>query len=150
MTCTIEKHSSRPCARHSPGSPSCIQRPAQGRAVGYRRDARWTLVRTAGMAPSEPMRKVVIYKAGGYDQLKLETHPDPKLDDRQVLIRTQAVGVNYADICVRWGVYESARRFVGWPVTPLRSSSSIAAFRDRHRNCRTRRSGGCQCARCCR
>jgi NADPH:quinone reductase-like Zn-dependent oxidoreductase len=26
--------------------------------------------------------------------------------------------VNYADICVRWGVYESARRLVGWPITP--------------------------------
>jgi synaptic vesicle membrane protein VAT-1 len=26
--------------------------------------------------------------------------------------------VNYADICARWGVYESALRFVGWPITP--------------------------------
>jgi NADPH:quinone reductase-like Zn-dependent oxidoreductase len=64
------------------------------------------------------MHKVVIHKAGGYEQLKLETHPVPKPGDRQVLIRTEAVGVNYADICVRWGVYESARRFVGWPITP--------------------------------
>jgi len=64
------------------------------------------------------MRKVVIHKAGGYEQLNLETRPVPKPGGRQVLIRTQAVGVNYADICVRWGVYESARRFVGWPITP--------------------------------
>ncbi|WP_445501697.1 synaptic vesicle VAT-1 family membrane protein [Microvirga sp. G4-2] len=64
------------------------------------------------------MHKVVVYKAGGYEQLKLEIHPVPKPGDRQVLIRTHAVGVNYADICVRWGVYESARRFVGWPITP--------------------------------
>jgi NADPH:quinone reductase-like Zn-dependent oxidoreductase len=49
---------------------------------------------------------------------RLETHPVPKPDDYQILIRTHAVGVNYADICVRWGVYESARRFVGWPITP--------------------------------
>ena len=68
--------------------------------------------------PSGSMRKVVIHKAGGYEQLKLETHPVPELGDREVLIRTEAVGVNYADICVRWGVYESARRFVGWPITP--------------------------------
>ena len=26
--------------------------------------------------------------------------------------------MNYADVCVRWGVYESAGRFVGWPITP--------------------------------
>ena len=64
------------------------------------------------------MHKAVIHKAGGYDRLKLEAHPVPKPDDRQVLIRTEAVGVNYADVCVRWGVYESARRFVGWPITP--------------------------------
>src|SRR5215204_804163 len=64
------------------------------------------------------MRKVVIHRAGGYEQLKLETHPVPRPGDRQVLIHTQAVGVNYADICVRWGVYESARPFVGWPITP--------------------------------
>ncbi|MXQ12224.1 synaptic vesicle VAT-1 family membrane protein [Microvirga makkahensis] len=64
------------------------------------------------------MHKVVIHKAGGYEQLTLETHPVPEPGDRQVLIRTEAVGVNYADICVRWGVYEAARRFVGWPITP--------------------------------
>ncbi|HEY8381549.1 MAG TPA: zinc-binding dehydrogenase [Microvirga sp.] len=64
------------------------------------------------------MHKVVIHKAGGYEQLKIEAHPVPKPGAREVLIRTQAVGVNYADICVRWGVYESARRFVGWPITP--------------------------------
>ena len=68
--------------------------------------------------PSGSMHKVVIHKAGDYEQLKLETHPVPKPGDREVLIRTEAVGVNYADICVRWGVYESARRFVGWPITP--------------------------------
>ncbi len=64
------------------------------------------------------MHKVVVHKAGGYDRLKLEAHPVPKPGNRQVLIRTEAVGVNYADVCVRWGVYESARRFVGWPITP--------------------------------
>ena len=68
--------------------------------------------------PSGSMHKVVVHKAGGYEQLKLETHPVPKPGEGQVLIRTEAVGVNYADICVRWGVYESARRFVGWPITP--------------------------------
>jgi synaptic vesicle membrane protein VAT-1 len=50
---------------------------------------------------SESMHKVVIHKAGGYEQLKLVTHPVPKPGDRQVLILTQAVDVNHADICVR-------------------------------------------------
>jgi NADPH:quinone reductase-like Zn-dependent oxidoreductase len=70
------------------------------------------------MMPTESMYKVVVHRAGGYEQLKLESHPVPKPGDRQVLVRTEAVGVNYADVCVRWGVYESARRFVGWPITP--------------------------------
>ncbi len=68
--------------------------------------------------PSKSMRKVVIHRAGGYERLGIETHPAPEPADRQVLIRTHSAGVNYADVCVRLGVYESARRFVGWPITP--------------------------------
>ena len=64
------------------------------------------------------MHKVVVHKAGGYERLRLEAHPVPKPGDRQALIRIEAAGVNYADICFRWGVYESARWFVGWPITP--------------------------------
>jgi NADPH:quinone reductase-like Zn-dependent oxidoreductase len=26
--------------------------------------------------------------------------------------------VNYADVVVRWGLYESAKKYVGWPITP--------------------------------
>jgi NADPH:quinone reductase-like Zn-dependent oxidoreductase len=26
--------------------------------------------------------------------------------------------LNYADVCIRWGLYESANRFVGWPIVP--------------------------------
>ena len=26
--------------------------------------------------------------------------------------------VNYADCTIRWGLYESAKRFVGWPIVP--------------------------------
>jgi NADPH:quinone reductase-like Zn-dependent oxidoreductase len=64
------------------------------------------------------MRKVVVHKPGGYERLTLESHPMPEPSDRQVLVRTAAVCVNYADTCVRWGVYESARQYVGWPITP--------------------------------
>lgn len=39
-------------------------------------------------------------------------HPD------HVVVRNQAFSINYADICVRWGLYESALKFVGWPIVP--------------------------------
>lgn len=39
-------------------------------------------------------------------------HPD------HVVIRNHAFSINYADICVRWGLYESALKFVGWPIVP--------------------------------
>jgi NADPH:quinone reductase-like Zn-dependent oxidoreductase len=64
------------------------------------------------------MQKVVIHKAGGYDRLQLETHPDPAPRAGEVLVRTEAVGVNYADCVVRMGLYESAKKYVGWPITP--------------------------------
>lgn len=35
-----------------------------------------------------------------------------------VLVRTEYFSVNYADIAIRWGLYESALRFVGWPIVP--------------------------------
>jgi NADPH:quinone reductase-like Zn-dependent oxidoreductase len=39
-------------------------------------------------------------------------------DDECVVIATSAAGVNYADVCIRWGLYSSAKKFVGWPITP--------------------------------
>ena len=64
------------------------------------------------------MKKIVIHKPGGYEQLKVEEHPDLQPRADQVVVETKAVGVNYADCCVRWGVYESAKEYVGWPITP--------------------------------
>src|SRR4051794_25800365 len=64
------------------------------------------------------MRKIVIHRPGGYGVLKLETHPEPEPGPGEVVVRIRAAGVNYADCCVRWGVYESARKYVGWPITP--------------------------------
>lgn len=64
------------------------------------------------------MKKIVIHSPGGHSHLKLETHPDLEPREDQVVVSTHAIGVNYADVCVRWGVYESAKRFVGWPITP--------------------------------
>ncbi len=64
------------------------------------------------------MRKVVVPRAGGYDRLTLETGPEPTPGPQEVVVTTEAVGVNYADCVVRMGLYASAREYVGWPITP--------------------------------
>ena len=35
-----------------------------------------------------------------------------------VVVRIHSFSVNYADCCIRWGLYESANKFVGWPIVP--------------------------------
>ncbi len=64
------------------------------------------------------MKKVVIHQAGSYDQLRLEEAPDPSPRPDEVVIDVRAIGINYADVIVRMGLYASAREFVGWPITP--------------------------------
>ena len=64
------------------------------------------------------MKKIVIHSPGDYRVLKLEEHPDLIPANGEVLVDVKAIGVNYADIIIRWGLYESAKKFVGWPITP--------------------------------
>ena len=35
-----------------------------------------------------------------------------------VVLRNEAFSVNYADCCIRWGLYESAKEYVGYPIVP--------------------------------
>jgi 2-desacetyl-2-hydroxyethyl bacteriochlorophyllide A dehydrogenase len=35
-----------------------------------------------------------------------------------VLVNVKYFSLNYADVTIRWGLYESALRFVGWPIIP--------------------------------
>ncbi len=63
-------------------------------------------------------RRIVIKKAGDYSQLNLVNFEVPQLSDNQVLIEVNYAGVNYADCLVRFGVYASAKEYVGWPITP--------------------------------
>jgi synaptic vesicle membrane protein VAT-1 len=35
-----------------------------------------------------------------------------------VLVKVHYFSVNYADVTIRWGLYESALRYVGWPIVP--------------------------------
>lgn len=64
------------------------------------------------------MKKVVIHKPGNYQQLKIEKGKIPEPGENEVLIEVAASGVNFADCCVRLGVYASAEKYVGWPITP--------------------------------
>mmetsp|Transcript_11211 Transcript_11211/g.27556 ORF Transcript_11211/g.27556 Transcript_11211/m.27556 type:complete len:452 (-) Transcript_11211:20-1375(-) len=46
------------------------------------------------------------------------TPPNISLPCDCVIIRNKAFSVNYADCTIRWGLYESAKKFVGWPIVP--------------------------------
>ena len=64
------------------------------------------------------MRKIVIHRPGGYEELRLEHCDDPVPTTGEALIDVAAAGVNYADCLIRMGFYKAASTFVGWPITP--------------------------------
>mmetsp|Transcript_29152 Transcript_29152/g.58214 ORF Transcript_29152/g.58214 Transcript_29152/m.58214 type:complete len:448 (-) Transcript_29152:58-1401(-) len=43
---------------------------------------------------------------------------DPIFPTDCVILKNEAFSVNYADCTIRWGFYESAKKFVGWPIVP--------------------------------
>lgn len=73
---------------------------------------------------------ISIGSPGGYDKLEFKALEDGNYteganirlsnipDEDLVVVRNFGSGVNYADVCIRWGLYESAKKFVGWPITP--------------------------------
>ncbi|XP_065055602.1 uncharacterized protein LOC135684124 [Rhopilema esculentum] len=75
---------------------------------------------------------ISIEKPGGYDHLLYKELDEdsftkganydftdaPPCDEESVVVETYAAGVNYADVIIRWGLYSSAKEFVGWPITP--------------------------------
>lgn len=73
------------------------------------------------------MRKIVIHRPGSFRQLKMESFPDPKPKENEVLVKTKAIGVNYADCVIRMGLYASAKKYEGWPITPGFDFSGIVA-----------------------
>lgn len=64
------------------------------------------------------MRRIVIDRPGGYEALRLVESPDPVPGPGQVRIAVEACGVNYADGIIRMGLYESAKKLHGYPITP--------------------------------
>ncbi|TVR03346.1 MAG: zinc-binding dehydrogenase [Deltaproteobacteria bacterium] len=69
-------------------------------------------------ASPRPATAVVIDRPGGHDRLNLQPVHCPPPAAGEVRIAVRAIGVNYADVLVRMGLYASARHYVGWPVTP--------------------------------
>lgn len=63
-------------------------------------------------------RKVVIHRPGGYERLTQESFAVPVPKAGEVVVATEAIGVNYADCVIRMGLYASAKELVGWPITP--------------------------------
>ena len=39
-------------------------------------------------------------------------------EDTLVTVDIAYAGVNYADVCIRWGLYSSAKKYNGYPITP--------------------------------
>lgn len=75
------------------------------------------------------MKAIAIAKPGSFDRLQLVERPDPKPAPGEVLVETRAVGVNFADVVVRLGLYPSAKKYVGWPITPgFELSGEVAAL----------------------
>ena len=64
------------------------------------------------------MQKVVVRRPGGAERLVIEEAPDPVPQPREVCVSVRAIGINFADLVVRMGLYKSAREYVGWPITP--------------------------------
>ena len=54
------------------------------------------------------MRQIVISKYGDTDVLKILEKKDPKPLPGEVLIKVKAIGVNFADILARKGLYPDA------------------------------------------
>jgi NADPH:quinone reductase-like Zn-dependent oxidoreductase len=64
------------------------------------------------------MEKIVIHRPGSFDRLKVESCSDPVAKGDEVVVKTRAIGVNFADCVIRMGLYASAKQFIGWPITP--------------------------------
>lgn len=50
--------------------------------------------------------------------LSLDTSISIDIPEDCLVLDNEAFSVNYADCCIRWGLYESAKRFVGYPIVP--------------------------------
>lgn len=78
------------------------------------------------------MRAIQIDRPGGYERLKLVEMQTPSPGPGEVRVASEAIGVNYADCIVRMGLYSSAKKYVGWPITPgFEFAGTVEAVGDR-------------------
>lgn len=66
------------------------------------------------------MKQIVITKYGGPDVLQIQEKPDPVPSPGEVLIQVKAIGINFADILARKGLYPDAPKapcVVGYEVS---------------------------------
>jgi synaptic vesicle membrane protein VAT-1 len=64
------------------------------------------------------LKQIAIAKPGSFERLRLVDVPEPSLQAGEVRLTVRAAGVNFADVVVRLGLYESAKKYVDWPITP--------------------------------
>ena len=64
------------------------------------------------------IRRISIHRPGGHDRLLIEPATLPPPSPGETSVAVEAAGVNYADCIVRMGLYASAKKYVGWPITP--------------------------------
>lgn len=64
------------------------------------------------------MRRIRIDRPGFHRVLRLEEALDPVPRANELLLRVHACGVNFADTLIRRGLYASARKLHGYPITP--------------------------------
>lgn len=92
-------------------------------------------------APELRTKCVIIGRPGGVEQLRIITlkpgfatcgynvpgqnlpFSNKIVDDDDippdcVVVENEAFSINYADCCIRWGLYESAKQYVGYPIVP--------------------------------
>ena len=68
------------------------------------------------------MKQILITKYGDTDVLKIQESQDPKPSAGEVLIDVKAIGVNFADILARKGLYPDAPKppcVVGYEVSGI-------------------------------
>ncbi len=68
--------------------------------------------------PRPVLKEVSVPRAGGYQSLTFRRRSVAPPRPSDVVVQTEAIGVNYADCVVRMGLYASAKKYVGWPITP--------------------------------
>ena len=67
------------------------------------------------------MKAIWITKHGGPEVLEVREGPDPEPKDGEIRVRTRAVGLNFAEVSARQGIYPDAPKPRASSVTKARA-----------------------------